>query len=98
MLFVLIGLVFGPYMLFLVIRTLYHSLKLAIKKYKREKPFRNYYKILKQLKSGIENSTVRSFYVVITEHLRVYLSIRFNREFNSATTMEMSLLLKDIMD
>ncbi len=96
--FVLIGLVFGPYMLFLVIRTLYHSLKLAIKKYKREKPFRNYYKILKQLKGGIENSTVRSFYVVITEQLRVYLSIRFNREFNSATTMEMSLLLRDIMD
>lgn len=96
--FVLIGLVFGPYILFLLIRTLYHSLKLAIKKYKREKPFRNYYKILKQLKGEIDNSTVRSFYVVITEQLRVYLSIRFKKEFYSATTMEMSISLRDIMD
>jgi len=96
--FVLIGLVFGPYILFLLIRTLYHSVKLAIKKYKREKPFRNYYKILKQLKGEIEDSSVRSFYVVITEQLRVYLSIRFNKEFYSATTMEMSHLLRAIMD
>ena len=96
--FVLIGLLFGPYILFLLIRVLYHSLKLAIKKYKREKPFRDYYKILKQLKNEIENSTVRSFYVVITEQLRVYLSIRFNKEFYSATTMEMSVSLRGIMD
>lgn len=96
--FVLIGLVFGPYIIFLIIRTLYNSLKLAIKKYKREKPFRNYYKTLKKLKNDIEDSTVRSFYVVVTEQLRVYLSIRFNKEFYSATTKEMSFLLRDIMD
>lgn len=96
--FVLIGLVFGPYILFLLIRTLYHSIKLAVKKYKREKPFRSYYKILKQLKGEVKESTVRTFYVIITEHLRVYLSLRFNKEFYSATTMEMSYLLRTIMD
>lgn len=96
--FVFIGLVFGPYILFVLIKTLYHSIRLAIKKYKREKPFRSYYKILKQLKGDISESSVRSFYVVITEHLRVYLSIRFNREFYSATTMEMGHLLVSIMD
>lgn len=96
--FVLIGLVFGPYFIFLLSRTLYHSLRLAIKKYKREKPFRNYYKILKQLKGDLDENSVRSFYVVITEHLRVYLSIRFNKEFYSATTLEMNKLLLSIMD
>lgn len=96
--FVLIGLVFGPYVIFLLSRTLYRSLRIAIKKYKREKPFRNYYKILKQLKGDLDENSVRSFYVVITEHLRVYLSIRFNKEFYSATTLEMNKLLLSIMD
>ena len=96
--FILIGVVFGPYIIFLIVKTLYYSIKLAIKKYKRERPFRGYYKVLKQLRGNIENNTVRSFYVVITEQLRVYLSQRFNKEFYSATTMEMSLLLRDIMD
>lgn len=96
--FVLIGLVFGPYILFIVIKALYRSLKIAIKKYKREKPFRNYYRVLKQLKGDLDEKSVRSFYVVITEHLRVYLSIRFNKEFYSATTLEMKSLLLTIMD
>lgn len=96
--FVLIGLIFGPYLLIVIIRALYHSVKLAIKKYKREKPFRNYYKILKKLKGEIEESSVRTFYVLITEHLRVYLSIRFNQEFYSATTMEMNRLFRTILD
>lgn len=96
--FVLIGLVFGPYLLFLIIRTLFYSIKLAIKKYKREKPFRNYHKILKNLKGEIDSDTVRDFYIIITEQLRVYLSIRFNKDFYSATTMEMSNLLQVIMD
>ncbi len=96
--FVLIGLVFGPFVLFFVIRALYRSVKLAIRKYKREKPFRGYYKALKHLKNDIKEVTVRSFYVVITEQLRVYLSARFNNEFYSATTMEMGKLLKNIMD
>lgn len=96
--FVLIGLVFGPYILFIIIKTLYRSLRIAIKKYKREKPFRNYYRVLKQLKGDLDEKSVRSFYVVITEHLRVYLSIRFNKEFYSATTLEMKSLLLTIMD
>lgn len=96
--FVLIGLVVGPFFLFVIIRTLYHSVKLAINKYKREKPFRDYYRILKKLKSETEEDSVRSFYVLIIEQLKVYLSIRFNKEFYSATTMEMSHLLEEIMD
>ncbi|QEN05009.1 hypothetical protein EW093_09905 [Thiospirochaeta perfilievii] len=96
--FVLVGLVFGPYILFLIIKTLYLSIKIAIKKYKREKPFRAYYKILKQLKGSIKESSVRSFYVVITEQLRVYLSVRFHKDFYSATTKEMSYLLRTIME
>lgn len=96
--FILVALIFGPIILFLLIRAVFRSIKLAIKKYKREKPFRNYYKILKQLRSEIEDSSVRQFYVVITEHLRIYLSKRFSKEFYSATTMEMGQLLRVIMD
>lgn len=95
---VLLGVVVGPYILFLVIRTIIHSIKLAIKKYKREKPFRDYLKVLKQLKNDQEESGVRGFYVSITEQLRTYLSVRFNREFSSATTMEMEDMLNKIMD
>lgn len=96
--FVLIGLVFGPYLVFIISKTLYHSLKLAIRKYKREKPFRDYTKILKELKGDTDENSIKLFYVVITEHLRVYLSIRFNKEFYSATTLEMKKLLQTIMD
>ncbi|MGL1892337.1 MAG: hypothetical protein OCD02_11965 [Spirochaetaceae bacterium] len=96
--FVLIGLVFGPYLLFLIIRILYKSIKIAIKKYKREKPFRNYYKILRQLRNEIDESSVRTFYVIVTEQLRIYLSVRFNKDFSSATTLEMDKLLRFILD
>ena len=96
--FVIISLVFGPYLLFFLIKAIYLSIKLAIKKYKRERPFRAYYKTLKSLKSNLVENSVRSFYVVITEQLRVYLSGRFDKEFYSATTMEMSRLLRNIMD
>ncbi|MBN2617573.1 MAG: hypothetical protein JXR64_04600 [Spirochaetales bacterium] len=96
--FVLIGVLFGPYLIYLMIKTIYQSLKIAIKKYKREKPFRAYYKILKNLRSEIDDNSERSFYVVITEHLRVYLSLRFNNDFYSATTKEMNSLLRTIMD
>lgn len=98
MVFILLALIFGPIILFIIIRAIYRSVKLAIKKYKREKPFRNYFKILKQLRAEIEDSSVRQFYVVITEHLRIYLSVRFSNEFYSATTMEMGTLLRAIMD
>ncbi len=96
--FILLGIVLGPYLIFIFFKAMIQSIKLAINKYKREKPFRDYYKILKQLKNEIEVNSVRNFYVKITEHLRIYLSIRFNKEFYSATTMEMSNLLKSIMD
>lgn len=96
--FVLFGLIFGPLIIFFMVRAIYYSAKLAIKKYKREKPFRSYNKILKQLKGEINSSSVRSFYVVITEQLRIYLSIRFHKDFYSATTMEMGYLLQDFMD
>lgn len=95
---VLLAIVVGPYLLFIVIRTIIHSIKLAIKKYKREKPFRDYIKVLKQLKSEIDGIGVRGFYVSITEQLRTYLSVRFSREFSSATTMEMEEMLNKIMD
>lgn len=96
--FVLLGLVFGPYLIFILIKTLFYSLKLAIKKYKREKPYRDYVKVLKSLKVEIESITVRDFYVKITEQLRIYLSVRFNKDFSSATTMEMGTILLKIMD
>lgn len=96
--FVFIGLILGPFLSFYIIRTVIRSVKIAVRKYKRERPFRGYYKILKQLKTEIEENSVRTFYVLITEQLRVYLSQRFNKEFYSATTMEMNYLLRTIMD
>ena len=95
---VIIGLIFGPYVGFILIRTIFSSLKLAIKKYKREKPFRDYLKTLKGLKGELEDDSVRNFYVIIIEQLKVYLSVRFSKEFSSATTREMSKLLYTIMD
>lgn len=98
MVFVLLCVVLGPYILFVVLKTLFYSIKLAINRYKREKPLREYMKILKSLKNKISEDSVRDFYVEITEQLRVYLSIRFDRGFSSATTMEMGDLLSKIMD
>ncbi len=98
MVLLLCGVVLGPYLIFVLIKALLRSIKLAINKYKREKPFRRYMKILKQLKTEISEISVRGFYVKITEQLRVYLSIRFNNEFSSATTKELGSLLISIMD
>lgn len=96
--FVLLGVILGPYLLYIILKTFFYSVKLAINRYRREKPLRDYLKILKGLKSTLSDCSVRDFYVEITEHLRIYLSIRFNREFSSATTMEMLPLLAKIMD
>lgn len=96
--FVLFCIVFGPYILYAIFKTLFYSIKLAINRYRREKPLRDYLKVLKSLKNRMAEVTVRDFYVEITERLRVYLSIRFNREFSSATTQEMRTLLSEIMD
>ena len=96
--FLFLGVVFGPFLIFLIWRAMYRSIKIAIKKYKREKPFRKYYKVLKRLRGDIKEKSVRDFYVLIIEQLRIYLAIRFNSDFSSATTMEMDLLLQTVMD
>lgn len=98
MVLVLLAIIIGPYLIFIIIKTLIHSIRLAINKYKREKPFRDYLKTLKQLKVELEEAGVRNFYVLITEQLRHYLSARFSREFSSATTLEMEEMLVNIMD
>lgn len=96
--FLFLGIVFGPFLIFILIRTMYRSINIAIKKYKREKPFRDYYKVLKRLRGDINEKTVRDFYVLVIEQLKIYLAMRFNRDFSSATTMEMDVLLETIMD
>ncbi|MDA3810993.1 MAG: hypothetical protein PF518_11780 [Spirochaetaceae bacterium] len=81
-----------PYLFYFFVKFLIHYLILLTKKYYTAKPYRTLNRILKRLDSNLEKTSVRDFFITLSDAMRIYLTARTGFDCKSATTSEISLL------
>jgi len=91
----LIGLVFGlPPLLFFSIRAIRRLLSRLARRREFERPWRRFAQALEHLQSPEALRDSRSFYILLCDELRIYLSHRAHRGFLTATAREFTPLIE----
>lgn len=89
---IILGIVVLPYALYFLIKLLMRYAIILFRRYHAKRPYRTLSRILKKLEANLEKTSVREFFIALTEALRDYLTIRTGHDCKSATTSEISRL------
>lgn len=87
-----LGVFILPYGGYFLLKILIKFLKVLFRRYHSSKPYRTISRILKKLDTNLERTSVRDFFITLSDALRVYLSARTGFDCKSATTSEISML------
>jgi len=81
-----------PYLFYFAMKYLIRSLIFLAKKYHTTRPYRTLNRILKRLDANLDRTSVRNFFITLSDAMRIYLTARTGFDCKSATTSEISML------
>jgi len=81
-----------PYIFYFLMKFLIRYIIILTRKYHSSRPYRNLSRILKKIDVNLEKTSVRDFFITLSDALRVYLTARTGFDCKSATTSEISTL------
>jgi hypothetical protein len=87
-----LGVFILPYLFYFLLKIIIRYIIILARKYHSSRPYRTLSRILKKLDVNLEKTSVRDFFITLSDALRIYLTARTGFDCKSATTSEISTL------